>query len=97
MWCGSMWMASRHRRRRRCVRFTGFFIRFYRIRGILMSSRWTVCCVAHALYSLTYRRFISCSYTVYTHTHMASNNSIVLYYNDGLKFFFVIFFSLFFH
>jgi len=37
------------------------------------------------------RFYLICIRSTHTHTHTTSNNSIVLYYNDGLKYVFVIF------
>jgi len=91
MWCS---MRISHRR----CRFTEFFFRFYRIRGILMSvatAGWGGPYASqHPPCSNPYDRrytILFYLYTVYTHTHTTSNNSIVLNYNDGLKYVFVIF------
>jgi len=106
MWC-SMWT------RRRCVRFTEFFFRFYRIRGILMSAATAGRggpyaaqrardrpAATHIIIVVIRFYLIICIQFTQTHTHThtrsTSNNSIVLYYNDGLKYVFVIFFFHFF-
>lgn len=94
----TMWYSMWTSHRRRCVRFTEFFFRFYRIRGILMSVATAAVRVdrmrASARPAATHnmmvviRFYLICIRFTHTHTHTTSNNSS---YNDGLKYVFVIF------